>query len=226
MALGGTAARAQQMPGVSGPGLGDGGMGGSFDPRINLRAQAERMLGTAPPRDDPNQRAWSLDGAVTLEERLMKPGLASTGGKAPDLELMSSLSPSVVLSGKTQRVTVNLNYRPQAQFYLENKKQNRIDQNLTGNAQATIIPETFFVDTRALTTVQSRLGNQAPQGLSTINKQDTIQTSNFSTAKCFDPTLTVPAPRMHISTMDELRMPTATSSPGLMTWMCTDIPGE
>ena len=178
--MSGRTALAQQMSGATGSAFDTGGMAWSFDPRVNLRGQAERMLGSAPPPSSPNQRAWTLDGAVTLEERFMVPGQASAGSKAPSAEYVTNLSPSVVLSGQTQRVTVNLNYRPQAQYYLENKKQNRIDQNLTGSAQATIIPEAVFVDARALTTVQSRVANQAPQGLSTLNKQDTIQTSNFS----------------------------------------------
>ena len=95
-------------------------------------------------------------------------------------DLFTELSPTILVSGDTSRLKVNLNYAPVASIYAKTPGQNRFDQ--FGNAVTlfTAVPETMFVDLRGSVTQQSRTGGYAQTSTQTLNRSNQVQTVALS----------------------------------------------
>ena len=97
-------------------------------------------------------------------------------------DVFVTIIPSVILSGDTSRLTVNLNYSPQITHYLSASSQNQVYQFFNGQALATIVPDLFFIDVRGSITQQSlttgvRFNQNSVQS---FNSQNDVETTSFA----------------------------------------------
>ena len=99
------------------------------------------------------------------------------------------LSPSVGVSGETPHIRVNLGYSPTITRYAQTSSQNRIDQNLFGSANLTVVPEAIYINANANISQQSRTGGtfangqqgfQQGFGTSNLNNNDQTQVTTIS----------------------------------------------
>ena len=95
-------------------------------------------------------------------------------------DLFTELSPTILVSGDTARLKVNLNYAPVASIYAKTPSQTRFDQFGNLVTLATIVPEVMFVDLRGSITQQSRTGGYAQTSTQALNQSDQIQTVALS----------------------------------------------
>ena len=95
-------------------------------------------------------------------------------------DVFTVISPSVVVSGDTARVRVNLAYSPLISVYANNSSQTRIDQYFNGGALATIVPDAVFLDLRGAITQQSRTGGYGYGNGDLLNRRDQVQTITVS----------------------------------------------
>ena len=147
-------------------------------PRIgDLRPQLEQFFQPAVPLSTTPafliQPSIGVDIGVTDNaNRLSSPRRA---------DIFTVISPTLVLSGDTSRVKVNLAYSPQYTAYASTPDQTQFSQYANGSAIATLIPNAVFLDVRGSITQQSLTGNTLNQGATaTYNQQNDVQTTSFS----------------------------------------------
>ncbi len=95
-------------------------------------------------------------------------------------DVFTVISPSVVVSGETARLRVNLAYSPLISVYANNGSQTRIDQYFNGGALATIVPDAVFLDLRGAITQQSRTGGYGYGSGTQLNRRDQVQSITVS----------------------------------------------
>ncbi len=79
-------------------------------------------------------------------------------------DLVSYISPGFSLFGDLPRVQMSLNYAPTLSLYTEASGLNSLTQDLSGLATVTLVPETLFVDVRAVSGVHSIYGDLGGAG--------------------------------------------------------------
>lgn len=90
---------------------------------------------------------WNYSVGISDEEQF-----TDNVGFAPDhtrSDLITSVSPSLAISGASTRLQGTLNYAPTIYEYALTPSEDAIGQSLYANETATVIPDTFFIDGRA-----------------------------------------------------------------------------
>ena len=144
----------------------------------DLRPQLERFFQTAAavPSTTP---AWLVQPAIEVDAGVTDNALRSATRRA---DFFTTITPSVVVSGDTSRLKVNLIYAPQAVIYASNSSQTEVYQSFSGQALGIIVPDTLFLDLRGSVTVGSLTGNglASSYGSSNYNQQNLVTTTTFS----------------------------------------------
>jgi uncharacterized protein (PEP-CTERM system associated) len=144
----------------------------------DLRQQLERAFANNAPAS-PAGPAWTFKPALDLQEQWTDDIQgARTGSRQSGF--ITTVTPSLLINGDTPRLRVNLAYAPTAYIYASHSNQDRIAQNLNADALATLVPGTLFLDLRGFATTQSRFAGSAPNGSTTLNRQNLVQIYNFS----------------------------------------------
>ena len=152
--------------GTGGPRLGD--------LRPQLQSYFQSVAG--PPSTAP---AWLFTPTLGVDVGVTDNALRIKTTRRADV--FTVLSPSLVVTGDTARVKVNLSYAPQVSLYATQTSQNQVAQYFNGQALATLVPETLFIDLRASTSVGSLAGNGLNNGATqTTNRQNSVQTTTVS----------------------------------------------
>ena len=152
--------------GTGGPRLGD--------LRPQLQSYFQSVAG--PPSTAP---AWLFTPTLGVDVGVTDNALRIKTPRRADV--FTVLSPSLVVTGDTARVKVNLSYAPQVSLYATQTSQNQVAQYFNGQALATLVPETLFIDLRASTSVGSLAGNGLNNGATqTTNRQNSVQTTTVS----------------------------------------------
>ncbi len=148
------------------------------DTRIgDLRGQLEQYLpGLQQPRT--TGPAFLVNASLGVDAGVTDNALRVEKPRRGDF--FTLLSPSLVISGDTSRLKVNLGYTPVASVYAQTPSQTRFDQYGNGSVLATIVPDAAFLDLRGSVTQQSRTGGYGQTNTQTLNRNDQIQSTAFS----------------------------------------------
>ncbi len=123
--------------------------------------------------------AWTITPSLGVDIGLTDNALRTNSPRRADI--YTNISPTLVLSGDTARLKVNLAYSPQITVYATQNSQNQVSNYFNGQALATIVPDAVFLDLRGNVSVSSLAGNGINNGASqTNNRQNNVQTITVS----------------------------------------------
>ena len=100
-------------------------------------------------------------------------------------ELISTLTPGLLLSLDTARLQGIINYAPNLIFYGSDSDQNRIDHRFNGQVLATLVPDALFLDLRGAAAVQATGGGYAQEGSPVVDRNQQMQTTSFQLSPYF-----------------------------------------
>ncbi len=113
---------------------------------------SNRYQPSAPQPTGPGVPAWTFTPSIGLEELFSDNILQSQTHRQADL--ITAITPGLDLRGNTPRVDVTLQYHPTLELYADHGSADSVAQQLLGSGTATLIPDTLFVNARALAAVQ------------------------------------------------------------------------
>ena len=153
------------------------------------RQQIEQLL--APPNATPGAAgantgpAWKFTPSIEIDQEWTNNagmGIGAASYSQNDPAFISVVTPSLLVSGESPRISGTLMYAPTINVIEGSSMGNQTEvfQNLNGQAQITLIPETAFVSVSAFGSQQSLYGNTGPTGSSVMNNQNSLQTYSFS----------------------------------------------
>jgi uncharacterized protein (PEP-CTERM system associated) len=148
----------------------------------DMRQQFMRAFQTAPPASVPG---WTITPVIDVALGWTDSVAGAAGGVKQKADFFTTVAPSVLIQGQTERVTATLSLAPQFQRYLTTPRQDSTNLNFNGQSRVTLVPETLFVDLRGAGYTQSQTGGYASTGSSNLSRNDQVQTLTFS----IDPTL-------------------------------------
>lgn len=90
---------------------------------------------------------WSITTSLADQEQLTDNALYTSANTRSDL--ITTLSPGILINGNSVRLQGTLSYSPTIYAYAFTPSQDAIGQNLYANGTATVIPDTLFFDARA-----------------------------------------------------------------------------
>ena len=93
---------------------------------------------------------------------------------------ITTVTPSLAVSGDSSRITGALNYSPTLYYYSSVAGQNYVGQNLGANAHITLFPDQMFLDVNGFAGTQALNAGVAPAGTVALNRQQTVQSYSFS----------------------------------------------
>lgn len=146
----------------------------------DLRKTFERAYG---PADVPpvGARNWTFTPGIGLDVLATDNARAlGVGGVRASSEVMTTITPSLLVQGASQRLTGSLSYAPQLRSFMNNARQNSVAQNLNANGRATIFQDLLFLNASAYATEYSRAGGLGGGTGGQLSRQDRVQTSSFS----------------------------------------------
>ncbi|MDE2517496.1 MAG: hypothetical protein KGL12_15825, partial [Rhodospirillales bacterium] len=100
--------------------------------------------------------AWIITPSLGLQEVFNDNLFATPTHRIADL--LTVVTPGVIVTGDTPRVQMSLNYAPSLNYYARTTSQNAISQQLSLASTVTLVPDTFYVDIRGAAGVQPTLG--------------------------------------------------------------------
>jgi uncharacterized protein (PEP-CTERM system associated) len=158
-----------------------GGPGAQLSPESRLRLGGpgfpfDSVIAPAPPGAP--VRAWSVTPSIAIEQ-IYNDNIFNTARNREE-DLITRVTPALLLGVDTQRLQGRLNYAPGFDYYWRNTSQNRIRQQGNGQVQGVVVPDLFFVDARAAASVQSLSGGFAPGTDPAVGRDNEVQTLTFS----------------------------------------------
>jgi len=167
-ALQGGAALAQLAPQMGAPvQLGD------------LRQAFQRAYG---PADlVPAGRNWTFTPGIDVEVKATNNARAlAFGTTRRGAELVTTITPSLLIQGQSQRLSGSLIYAPTLRSFVRDSRQNSVGQNLNASARATIFEDLLFLNASAYATEYSRAGGLGQSNNGSLSRQDRVQTTSYS----------------------------------------------
>ena len=140
-----------------------------------LHQQLEGLLNTG--ASTTASPGWTISPALGAQESWTNQllGLNGTGKSS----FMTTLLPSVLINGQTDRTNTTINYAPSLEYY-SNASQYQISQNLDAASKITLVPERLFLDLRGFASVQPTYAGYGPAGTTAVANQAQTQTLGFS----------------------------------------------
>ncbi len=132
--------------------------------------------GAPPPPPEPGRR-WTVVPSIGLQLMGTDNVFQTTRNRQADL--ITTLTPALLLAADTARFQGVLNYAPNIQFYADTPGQNRMDQRFNGQGLATLVPDLLYLDIRGASAAQTITGGVAPESTLIANRQNKIQTTTF-----------------------------------------------
>lgn len=123
-------------------------------------------------------RAWTVTPSLGLSLTFNDNIRATPRNRESDLIL--GVTPGILARADTARLQGTLSYAPTASFYAKNSNENRLDHRGFGQALATLVPDTLFVDARGAATVQSLSSGFAQDDNASVARADQVQTLTAS----------------------------------------------
>ncbi len=147
----------------------------------DLRRAFERAYG--PVGLAPGQPSWSVTPGIDVEIRATDNARSlglGTAGRGRQGEVVTTVTPSLLIQGTSQRLTGTLFYGPQLRSFLNSPTQNSVAQNLNASARATIFEDLLFFNASAYASEFSRAGGLGQGTSGNLARQDRVQTTNVS----------------------------------------------
>ncbi len=144
-------------------------------PEVRVGGFSYPQVGPAAPAQ-PNNRPWQVVPSLGLQLLATDNLFQSTTNRRSDL--VTTITPGVLLSADTSWLRGLINYTPNVQLYANTTSQDRVDHRFNGQALATIIPGLFFVDMRGASAVQTITGGLAPESGLVTTRQNLAQTTS------------------------------------------------
>jgi uncharacterized protein (PEP-CTERM system associated) len=145
-------------------------------PQIRLGNFGFPITGEQPVLAEPG-RTFTITPSIEVQALATDNVFQRANRKSSDV--ITTVTPGVVISADTARLQGVLNYRPSARFYANNSDENSIDQNFDGAALVTLIPGFAFLDVRGQSSVRSASGGRAPESGLVTEEDDRLQTTSF-----------------------------------------------
>ncbi len=147
----------------------------------DLRRAFERAYG--PVAVAPGSPNWTvtpgIDVEITGTDNARALGYGTTG-KGRQSELVTNVTPSLLVQGASQRLTGSLYYAPQFRSFQNDSKQNSVGQNLNASARATVFEDLLFFNASAYASEFSRAGGLGQGTGGNLARQDRVQTTSFT----------------------------------------------
>jgi uncharacterized protein (PEP-CTERM system associated) len=131
---------------------------------------------TAPTRGRP----FDIQGSLGLTAIGTDNVRNTANNRQADLGLV--LLPGLQMSADSAALRGSLSYFPTASYYVNTPEQNRINHSFTGNALATLVENSVYVDMRASGGVQATSGGFAPEGSVQVDRRNQVQSTAFQVA--------------------------------------------
>jgi uncharacterized protein (PEP-CTERM system associated) len=148
----------------------------SLAPAVRLNAQGF-PVGLPPGEPEVDSRRFrftpSLGGTVIATDNV------DDTPRNRKADLLTVLSPGILVSADTPRLAALLSYQPSAVFYARESDQNRINHIGNGQMVATLIPEALFLDIRGSASIQPVLGRQASESGSLAGRSGQVQSISY-----------------------------------------------
>jgi uncharacterized protein (PEP-CTERM system associated) len=158
------------------PATGIGGPG----PDVRLGTQGSAALAntfSGVPNAPGGMRAWTITPQIGLTGEYISGGNQAGGAGS---QFITTLLPSVDITGASARLQADLFYAPTVSFYDPEGSQNRVAQNFNGRVLATLLPQTLFLDLRGSAALQTVAPGTTPVGTTTPTRGNLSQTTSFS----------------------------------------------
>ncbi len=172
---------AAATPLTAGPSPGQSVSLGSPDVRVGDLRALVTGLGSPPPLP----HALTLTASLGVQEQVTDNVYQVAHPKQADL--VTSITPSLILDGETSRISANLFYAPSAQIYAATSQQNKVTQNFGGQATLTVVPDTLFLTVRGSGSQQSAsngtpqfAGSQFTGNTPLLSNNNRVQDTSFS----------------------------------------------
>lgn len=142
-------------------------------------AQGFPFNATTPPADAAGRR-YTLTPSIAAEVLGTDNVQQSTTNRRS--ELITTLTPGLLLAVDTVRLQGLLNYTPSVQIYGSDASNPQVLQRFNGQFLATIVPDAIFLDVRGSGATQSATGGFAPQSTPTLGRNGLVQTIAYQIA--------------------------------------------
>ena len=138
---------------------------------------------------------WTFTPSLTLQEALNDNVFQTQSNRSWDL--ISYLTPGIIVTGNTQDVQLRLIWQPTLEYYARNTSLNQLAQNLNAIGDATLWQDHLYLDVRATAGVASASGSVPGLGFGNtttgaqgagsagLNKQNSTQYTSFSVSPYF-----------------------------------------
>lgn len=143
----------------------------------DLRRQFEQAFQSGPAVTAPG---WTTQTSIDIAEAYASPvtTLQQRPGVRANSDFYTAIAPALSITGAGARVQGSLFWTPTLRVYAQTGNQNSFSNNFNGQARATIIEDTAFLDVTGASQLASRTGGF--QTAATQSRNDTYQTTSFS----------------------------------------------
>lgn len=142
-------------------------------------AQGFPFNATTPPADASNRR-YTI--APSIAAQVLGTDNVQQSVRNRRSELITTLTPGLMLAVDTVRLQGLLNYTPSVQLYGSDASKPEVLQRFNGQFLATIVPEAIFLDVRGAAATQAATGGFAPQATPTLGRNGLVQTIAYQIA--------------------------------------------
>jgi uncharacterized protein (PEP-CTERM system associated) len=172
-----------------------GSIGAGSLPSVRAAAAAEAGAGTAStaplvrlnslgfpvgiPPGEPGEETRRFRFAPALGAELIATDNVNGSVSNRKADLITRITPSILVTADTPRLSAVATYSPSALFYARESTANRINHSGSAQALLTVIPEHFYVDVRGFAGFQPLLGGQNPQANAVSSSGSQVQSSTF-----------------------------------------------
>ncbi len=136
------------------------------DGQPDLRALASGL----PDGSGVEDRAFTLEPAIGVRELLTDNVYEARSPRLADL--VTSILPELLLSGRTPLAQADVSYMPDIQLYARTSQQDQVVQRFNGQVQLTAVPQTLFLSLRGTGDQQSTIGSYGQGGLPYYGEQN------------------------------------------------------
>jgi uncharacterized protein (PEP-CTERM system associated) len=145
-------------------------------PPANPELVPTPLTPAAPPPPAPSPNAWTITPSIGIDEIYTDNLLMIPSPR--DTDFYTMINPAITIQGDTQRIQAMAVYDPNFMFFPGYAGLNQIDENGTGQATITLVPETLFLNLQAYASTQATPGGSiGPFG---YNPAFTEQISSFT----------------------------------------------
>lgn len=121
---------------------------------------------------------WRVQPSIGVQEYFTDNAFQTPTHKSSDF--ITGITPGLALSDDGPRVQASVVYQPTALIYARNSSQTRFDQNFSGQATVTLVPDAVFLDARGYVTQGASNGGFAPGSTVLLSRNQSTTVTTFT----------------------------------------------